>query len=266
MSKTQQEIDLEYENGGFIPNAEAFPPRWVAEATAFRATIRCDLDVSYGDHPRESLDLFWPQETPKGLMIFVHGGYWKSRSKSDWSAFAEGGLAAGWAVALIGYPLAPEWRIHQITSSVAKGIAVAAGLIDGPIAISGHSAGGHLTARMCMAGILPEAIAARVSRAVAISPLSDMRPFLRLSWNDVLRLDQTEAEAESPILGAPLAHIEVTSLVGGAERPAFLDHAKWLAEAWDCAHMILPKRHHFDIIDPLRDPRSEMMSALLGAG
>lgn len=264
MSKTREELDLEYENGGFIPDAESYPPRWEAQAAAFRAETRCDLDVAYGGHARERYDLFWPEGAPKGLMVFIHGGYWKARAKEDWSHFASGGISAGWAVAMIGYPLAPDWRVSQITRSVAAGIAAAAERVAGPVAVTGHSAGGHLTARMCMQGVLPDDVVKRIEQAVAISPVADLRPLLPLTMNDVLQLDAAVAEAESPVLGAPLGHIAITSLVGGAERPAFLDQARWLAEAWDCGHVILPGRHHFDVIDPLRDPESQLMRALLG--
>ncbi len=263
MSKTREALDLEYENGGFILDAESYPPRWEAAAEAFRNSTACDLDVAYGDHARERYDLFFPEAAPKGLMVFIHGGYWKARSKEDWSHFAGGGVAAGWAVAMIGYPLAPDRRISQITASVAAAITAAAARVSGPIAVSGHSAGGHLTARMSMPDVLPAQIGARVARAVAISPVSDLRPLLPLTMNETLHLDQEEAETESPVLGQPLAHIAITSLVGAEERPAFLDQARWLSEAWHCDHVILPGRHHFDVIDPLLDPESRLMRALL---
>lgn len=264
MSKTQEEIDLEYENGAFIPNADALREAWSKDAARFRDAHPGLLDQSYGSHRREAFDLFHPVGDPKGLMVFIHGGYWKALSKSDWSHLAEGALLRGWAVAMIGYPLAPEWRISEITRSVASGIAAAAREVDGPIAITGHSAGGHLTARMAMPGVLEADVVARVTRATPISPLSDLRPFLDLSWNDVLRLDPEEADAESPVLGAKLEHVAVTTIVGAAERPAFLDQNRWLAEAWRCDEIILPKRHHFDVIDALRIASSEMMATVLG--
>ena len=52
----------------------------------------------------------------------------------------------------------------------------------------------------------------------------------------------------------------VTVWVGGEERPSFLDQARWLAEAWDCGHVIDPSKHHFDVIDALSDTDSEMVA------
>ncbi|GFE65231.1 alpha/beta hydrolase [Litoreibacter roseus] len=264
MTSAQEKRDLAYENGGFIPDAAAYGDRWPRAAAAFRAARRCDLDVSYGDHPRAAYDLFWPEGTPKGLMVFVHGGYWKARAKSDWSHFAAGGLERGYAVVLPGYPLAPEVRISEITQHIARAITAAAAQVAGPIALTGHSAGGHLVARMAMPGVLTEDVAGRIFTSVPISPVSDLRPLVDLSMNAELRLDAVEAAAESPILGLPLPHIAVTPIVGAEERPVFLDQARWLAEAWGTPQIILPGRHHFDVIDALMDPDSRMMRALLG--
>jgi len=222
-----------------------------------------DLDVAYGTKDRERYDLFFPAGEAEGLFVFVHGGYWKARSKSDWSHFAAGALAHGFAAALIGYPLAPEARISQITASVSAGIAAVAGKVAGPVRIAGHSAGGHLAARMAMPGVLPEDVAARVDRVMPISPLADLRPLLELSMNAELRLDATEAEAESPVLGGQREGIEMLSVVGSQERPAFLDQNRWLAEAWDIEQLILPGRHHFDIIDGLASKDTPVMRWLM---
>lgn len=257
-------LDQAYENGAYIPDGASYGPRWEAAAAAFRAETPCELDIRYGDHPRAAYDLFFPQGASKGLMVFVHGGYWRMRSKSDWSHFARGGLARGFTVALIGYPLAPEVRIAEITTHVADACAQIAGRIDGAIYLAGHSAGGHLVSRLSMPGVLPDDVAGRVVRSLPISGVSDLRPLMGLSMNEELKLDADEAVSESPALGQKLGSIGLTALVGAEERPVFLDQNRWLAEAWDCPEIILPGRHHFDVLDGLEDPNSTLMSALFG--
>lgn len=259
----QKQRDDAYENGGFIPGAEAYGPKWQAAAAAFREATHCALDVAYGDLERTRYDLFYPEHEPEGLVVFVHGGYWKARDKSDWSHFAGGALANGFACALIGYPLAPEVRISEITAHVSAGIAAVADKIAGPLRLVGHSAGGHLVARMAMGGVLPADVAAHVDRVMPISPVSDLRPLLALTMNEVLRLDAAEAAAESPVLGQKLDHIEMTCVVGSQERPAFLDQNRWLAEAWQIEQMILPGRHHFDVIDGLASKDTPVMRWLM---
>ncbi|MEP3346844.1 MAG: alpha/beta hydrolase [Litoreibacter sp.] len=262
MSKTQQELDLEYENGEFIPGAQGYADAWEAASEAFRREKGGEFDVTYGDHPRAKYDLMAPVGKSKGLFVFVHGGYWQQRHKDDWTCYGQGAFDAGWTIAHVGYPLAPDVRITEITSHIAKAITALAARIEGPIVLAGHSAGGHLVARMAMAGVLPDDVVARVSHVLSVSPVSDLRPLLPLTVNDNLKLDAVEAMAESPALGKAL-NIPVTVVVGSQERPAFLDQARWLAEAWAVRHVILPGRHHFDVIDDLRDANSAMMQVAL---
>ncbi|WP_420861158.1 alpha/beta hydrolase [Algirhabdus cladophorae] len=259
------DYDDAYENGGHIPGGDSYPPRWVAEARAFRATARAELDIPYGSEPRQKMDIFYPEGDIRGLMVFVHGGYWKARDRKDWSGFAAGGVARGWAVAMPSYTLAPEARISQITAEVAVAIDTAARKVAGPICLAGHSAGGHLVARMLCLDVRLTA-RDRIARCVPISPVSDLREMLKTSMNEDLRLDMAEAEAESPMLHRKASDAATTVWVGAAERPVFVQHAQWLAHAWDCPIEVVPERHHFDIIDGLADPESPLMQAILGSG
>jgi hypothetical protein len=83
--------------------------------------------------------------------------------------------------------------------------------------------------------------------------------------NATLGLDADEAARESPAL-CPTPHaIPVTVWVGADERPAFVEQASWLAGAWPHSDLVIEDgRHHFDVIDGLADPESEMIARLLG--
>jgi hypothetical protein len=82
--------------------------------------------------------------------------------------------------------------------------------------------------------------------------------------NDDFRLDRAEAIAESPALLTRRTGVPVHVWVGGAERPAFLDQARRLGNAWACPVTVDAGRHHFDVIEGLEAPDSALMSALLG--
>ncbi|MBW7055470.1 alpha/beta hydrolase [Paracoccus bogoriensis] len=253
--------DDAYANAAHIAEGAHYPARWQAAAAAFRAA-----------HPPQALrggHLFRPAGDARGLMVFIHGGYWMRFGPADWSHLAAGALARGWVCLMPAYPLAPRARIAAMTAEVAASIAEATALIPGPIAITGHSAGGHLAARMICPGVLPDPVAARVSACLPISPLSDLRPLMRTAMNATLALDLPEALAESPALLTPHEGIPVTVWVGGAERPEFLRQARVLADLWagmgaatEC--VVDPGRHHFDVVDGLADPGSPMMRRLLG--
>ena len=144
------DYDRAYANGPFIPGAETFPPRWTREAAEFRTAVgqRARTAIPYGPKPRNRLDLFLPEAAPQGLLMFIHGGYWLRFDREMWSHLAAGAVARGWACALPSYTLAPEARIGEMTQEIASALEVAASLVAGPVVVTGHSAGGHLSARM----------------------------------------------------------------------------------------------------------------------
>jgi acetyl esterase/lipase len=259
------DMDREYANAAFIPGADAFPPRWAADAAAFRATARGQTDIAYGPGARQRFDLFLPEGTPRGLVVFVHGGYWLRFGRGDWSHLAAGPVARGWAVALPSYTLAPAARIAAITAEIGAAVAVAAGMVAGPIVMTGHSAGGHLSARMGNADApLPPAVAARVVRVVPISPLADLAPLMATAMNRDLGIDAAEAAAESPARHPLRPGVAAHVWIGGQERPAFLWQARTLAEAWACPWTVDAGRHHFDVIDPLARADSDLIETLIG--
>jgi arylformamidase len=255
------DFDDAYANAAHIPGADAFLDKWVDAADAFRAQATCKIDLPYGDTARQKLDMFYPEGAPKGLVVFVHGGYWLRFDKSFWSHLAAGPLGHGWAVAMPSYDLCPDVGITQIGEQTEAAIAMAAGLVDGPIRLVGHSAGGHLVARV------PDLASAdgwqkRLAKIVPISPVSDLAPLMKTKMNADLQLSMQEVRLESPV-HLPAPDVPVTVWVGADERPVFLDQAEWLREAWKCGLVIEDGRHHFDVIEGLADPHSAMVATLL---
>lgn len=265
--------DDAYANGAYIEDADTYPPRWERDAAQFRARLSASanakLDLPYGDGERQRLDLFMPEATPKGLVVFVHGGYWKAFDKSTWSHLAAGPLAHGHAVAMPSYPLAPEARIGEIVRHVATAIAKAAEVIEGPIRLAGHSAGGHLVSRMIASpSPLANPVLARVVNTVSISGLHDLRPLQATAMNAVLKIDDEEAAAESPALLRPIPGKRIVAWVGAKERPEFLRQNRLIGLVWDgfgieTSTQEEPGRHHFNVIEGLEDPHHPLVSALL---
>jgi len=269
MTKTKTDWDDAYANGKYIDGADSFPDRWAAKAAALRAgqaaNGKAELDLSYGPHTREKLDILLPDCAPKGLVVFVHGGYWLAFDKSWWSHLAAGPLARGYAVALPSYVLAPEVKIAEITRQIGAAIDFAAGRIAGPIFLTGHSAGGHLVSRMLCGDMKwSSCFAERISKVVSISGLHDLRPLRKTAMNDQFKLSEADAIAESPLLHKDVLPVPVVAFVGGNERPVFVEQSRWLARDWPNARLhIDPGKHHFDVIDGLQDPQSTLTRALL---
>ena len=250
-----------YANSAHIPDGASYPDRWATAARAFRAAHPPE-DLAYGDHPRERLHLFRPEGTPRGLAVVVHGGYWMAFSASDFSHLAAGPLARGWAVAMPSYPLCPEVGVGAIARACARAVERAAREVAGPIHLTGHSAGGHVVARLACADVAL-AVRDRLARVVPISPLANLRPLMQTGMNATLRLSEAEAVAESPML-RPKPQVPVTVWVGESERPAFRDQALWLSRAWDAPLVVDPGRHHFDVIAGLEEPDSPLTRAVVG--
>lgn len=265
-----------YSNGDNIPRGDAWPQRWVGPAESFRAQRlardAARIDLPYGDGARNRFDLFLPDEPPRGLVVFVHGGFWMKLDKSYWSHLAGGANARGWAVAMPSYSLAPQVRIAEITREIGAAITEAAELVPGPIVLSGHSAGGHLVTRMVSAtSPLPPVVAGRIAHTLSISGVHDLRPLLRTGLNQTLHIDEDEARRESPVLLDPADNVRLTCWVGAGERSEFIRQNALLANIWKgCGAATLaveePDRHHFDVVDGLADPYGAITTHLLDIG
>ncbi len=256
-----QDLSSEYQNAACIPDGADYPALWAAKAAAFRAVSAVETHT-YGPGEREAYDLLRPSGAARGTLVFIHGGYWMETDRSLWSHLATGALSRGWAVALPSYDLCPAVRIATITRQASAAVDAVASMTSGSLRLSGHSAGGHLVARMACADAAPAAVA-RIERIVPISALSNLVPLMRTDMNAALHIDAAEAAAESPFLH-PRPSIPIHVWVGGAERPAFLDQSRWLSRAWDAPLTIERGRHHFDVIEGLEQPDSALMQAILG--
>lgn len=267
--------DDAYANGVNIPGGDRWPAAWVGPAGSYREALlgsgRARLDISYGERRRNRLDLFLPEGAPKGLVVFIHGGWWRAFDKSVWSHLAAGAVDSGYAVAMPSYTLCPEVRVRDITQEVGEAITVAAGMVEGPIMLTGHSAGGHLATRMVTTtSPLPKAAIERVRHVVSIAGLHDLRAAMRIPMYSDLAIDEAEALSESPALLMPIEGTRLTCWVGGAERAEFVRQSALLANIWTglgaaTASVVEPDRHHFTIIDGLADKDHPLTTTLLAA-
>lgn len=271
--RTITDWDDAYANGPNIPGGETWPQSWVEPARAYRAAMsgaaRAELDLAYGEGERNRFDLFLPEAAPAGLVVFIHGGYWLRFDKSLWSHLAAGAVDRGYAVAMPSYTLCPQNSISGITAEIGQAVAAAASRIEGPLYLTGHSAGGHLASRMaCVGGPLAEPLRARLRHVLSISGVHDLRPLLRIGFNQTIKLSPEEAVAESPALLSPLPGTRLTCWVGAGERAEFIRQNALLANMWTglgATTTVVEEedRHHFNVIDGLADKDHQIVRCLL---
>ena len=270
------EIDMDwnaaYDNSASVNDRDYYIDRWISEASSFRSAMsvanRCELDLAYGPGERNRADFFFPTAEVKGLVIYIHGGYWRMLDKTYWSHLAQGINDHGFAFAIPSYTLAPEATIPQITRDVTNAINVLAQRVAGPVYLVGHSAGGHLVSRMaCDDVALDPSVVQRIRHIMPISGLYDLEPLTKTKMNEDLKIDAETVQSESAIYLNPRSGIKLTCVVGGNELSEFLRHNNML-EVWNekgasVKTVINQGFHHFDVIDPLEEADSEMVRMLL---
>src|SRR4051812_4132114 len=213
---SKQELDHGLNNGKAVAGSADIVAGWDRRSAALRACYPDHLDLRYGPRERNRIDLLKAADRAPTL-LFIHGGYWQMRAKENFTVVAEGPLAHGINVALIGYTLAPEATLDEIVAEIHAGIdhltAELPGLgADGEeIVVSGWSAGGHLVA---MALSHP-----KVTAGMAVSGIYDLEPIRHSYLNDKLGLDEGMSRRNSPMAqeGGPMKPLVL--LAGSAELP-----------------------------------------------
>lgn len=252
------DLTAEYNNRALVPGHPEIIARWHREAAAYRATHGGDLDLVYGARPRNRVDLFPAPGGGQGpLVLFIHGGYWRSFDKAMFSHVAGPANAAGLDVAVAGYTLCPEVTVADIIDELRQCCLFLGRCHGRRLLVAGHSAGGHLAAAMAatdwqLYGARPDLVQA----CLAISGLFDLRPLLCTPYNDDLRLTPATAMAASPLFWPVPNRVPLDSWVGGEESFEFLRQARSLPAAWaglglPCRFERIPGENHFSVGDLL---------------
>jgi arylformamidase len=234
------------------------------------------LDIAYGDGPRETLDIFPAAAANAPVLIFVHGGYWRSLSKDDFSFVAPSFVADGAMVVVPDYALCPAVTVEDIALQMVKAVAWTWGHAaehgGNPhrIAVVGHSAGGHLAAMLlsCRWKQVGDDLPLQpLAGALAISGLYDLEPLrhaaflqtdLRLTPQQVARC--SPAFFPRPKVGADSGKLYAT--VGADESDEFLRHNQLIRDQWGPTAVpvceTVPGKNHFTVLESLADPKGRL--------
>lgn len=276
MKKDVAYWEAQYNNRAAVPDFQQYFDRWNARSEETRRRVRCALDVPYGPHAMEKMDLFMPAGASRACLMFIHGGYWRALDKKDHSFVAAELVRHGVTVAVPNYALCPAVTVEEIVRQVLQACAwlyrngTNFGAPLGNLYVSGHSAGGHLTA-MAMAAIFPvfrPDLPKKVVRGgLAISGVYDLRDIVNVpSVNNDVRLKPAPAEKVSPLFYPPATDAPLYLAAGGRELAPFIEQQAALAAKWKkvvAAEIPCPNDHHFSILDGLADPSSALFKGAM---
>ena len=270
-------FNSEYNARARVPDHAQYFERWALDSRHTRVTEPCVLDIAYGEHPAQRLDMFPARAARHGgapLLVFIHGGYWRAQDKSDCSYLVPGLTQAGAAVAVINYRLVPVVPLEELVRDVLSAVtwcylhAGQFGADPQHLYVAGHSAGGHLTAMMLACewprwhGTLPANV---VKGGLAISGLFDLEPIMHARvLNDDLKLDAACVARLSPAWMKPATHAPLMTAVGGLESDEFKRQNRIISQRWSGVFrrdVPMPGRHHFSILDALGESGSPLHQA-----
>ena len=267
------DYETEYNNTARVADVAAISARWAAASTSLRASVRSELDIAYGDDPRQRYDLLLPEvvNADVPIAVFIHGGYWQWRDRKDFSFTAAGCLAHGVAWAMPSYRQCPAVRIADIIEDMQVFLAALWRRTGRRPVVTGHSAGGHLTAALMTTdwSRYPGVPADLVRMGYAISGVFEVAPLVSTTIGAALRETAESASAVSPRFGLiPPRDRWLTAAVGGMESGEFIRQSVDMAGAWS-AHgvkaeaVIVPGANHFTVIDDLARPDSAMVHRIV---
>jgi len=273
MARTSPEwLDRMYNNRALVPAHVAHFARWAADSAVVREKSSTRLDVAYGDGAGETLDIFPGAEADAPVLVFIHGGYWRSLDKAEHAFIAPTFTQAGACVVVPNYALCPAVTIPEITLQMVKALAwtwrhiAEHGGDPRRITVIGHSAGGHLAAMLltCLwkacARDLPAGL---IKNALSISGLYDLTPLRQTPFlKDALRLTPAQARKASPAFLPRPKVIQgrgvLYTVAGGDESAEFLRQNQLIRDVWGPKAVpvceALPGLNHFSVLEALVKP------------
>jgi arylformamidase len=263
-SMSQQDRDLGLNNGVAVAGSAELVAGWDRRSAEMRAQYPDHLDLRYGPRERNRID-FLKAADGAPTLVFIHGGYWQTRAKETFALFANGPMAHGINVALIGYTLAPDAALDEIVAEIRAGLDFLAAELPGlggdagSIVVSGWSAGGHLTS---MALSHPH-----VKAGMAISGIYDLEPIRHSYLNVKLGLDEAMSQRNSPMAQAGGVVKPLSLVAGSAELPLLrkqtADFAGHRAKyGLPVSYEEIPGANHFTIMDELSSPTGRIATLI----
>ena len=264
----QAELDAAYNQAVWAPNQDAVHTRRSALAKEAYARLRPQR-IPYGASEIEAFDYYTCGQSNAPLMIFVHGGAWRTGRSADFAHLADPFVNAGVHFVALDFTSIDDAAghllkmAHQVRSAVAHAWRHADELQtrQDRIYLSGHSSGGHLGG--CIVATdwqqdfaLPEKL---LAGAVLMSGMYDLEPVsLSARSRYVNFTDKTKAEL-SAIRHPGRINCPLVLGYGTLESPEFKRQTQSFFEMLQAsgknAELIVAEgTNHFEMLEALHNP------------
>lgn len=260
----QARLDLNHTQSAWAPNADEIIAWYRSASIAAHDKLAC-RGLAYGAAPLERIDLFPAAARGAPLVVYVHGGAWRSLDRMDGAFAAEAFVAAGVNFAVLDFASIPGARLPDMVRQVQRGIgwlARQAGELDVDgrrIVVVGHSSGAHLVAAALTADTPDRIRPGTVSAALCASGAYDLEGTMLSARGKYLQLSAAEVDMFSPIRHLAGLDCPVVVAYGAAETDEYRRHAiafhAALQDAGKRSELLFAAgQNHFEISRTLGDP------------
>ena len=271
----QAALDVQYNSRDTVADFASYIARYTELTRAAKATLPCVQNPAYGDGDVERLDVYPAATADAPVLVFLHGGDWRSLSKEDCGFGAPAFVVAGATFVVPDFTLVPDTRIDAMGEQLGRMLAWVGRSIatyggdPSRIFIAGHSSGANLVGQLLTTDWTIAGVPADIVKgAVVISGLGDLEP-VRLSFrNENLGLDSAAVIEASLLHRKPTAACPLLVAVGEGETDDYKRQSREVAAYWQshgnrAEFFELAGRHHFDSVLEWADPQSALFRATL---
>lgn len=272
---TTEELDAQYDLTRTVPDVEVYARFYAEESEKLRGEIDHRLGVPFGPTLAEHVDVY-PAGEGAPVLVYVHGGYWRSRTGREFGFVARGPHERGAAVVATNYALCPAVTIDEIVRQTRAAVAWtyknAASFGSDPerLYVAGHSAGAHLAMLLLSTDWAGEyGLPADIVKGVTgISGIYDLAPLPYTFLQPQLQLGWDQVRRNSPINHIPQSAPSLLVSYGSKEPAEFARQsedylAAWRAQGLDGELLVLPGKNHYDVIDGFLNAESSLCSSVL---
>ncbi len=265
---SQEQLNDQYNNRLHVTDYAGYFERWERLSRKTEKEHYVLKGILFGNHLKESLDIFPSEKPDSKTMIFIHGGYWHLLDKTMFHFMATAFLKRGVTTVFLNYPLAPENSMSQIVFSCRYAIRWLHENIKRfngspeQMHVMGHSAGGHLASMLLVDEDLKY-----LRSIITLSGLFNLEPLMLSNLNSVLGMDRETAKRNSPVYLEPCYVCPLLLATGTDETDEFKNQSTDMYESWKNKHScltLLPVngKNHYSILDAVTETGSSLQSEI----